>query len=751
MGKILVITEKPSQARALRDGLREKFKGIRYKDNGNKSKFPNMYYESDNVIIVPANGHLLELYSVPDYLVEEGVIEEKKDGKYDWRSFQGDIPYIPDTFKLKAKSGYYKTQYELIVSLIRRPDVTDIYNFGDPDAEGELLIREILENVGNRKPVKRMETKSLVPEVVADEFRHPHNINNYTYLYFEALARQQTDWLIGINYSTMFTLKTGHFLRLGRLIYPIVKFVYDSDKAIREFKPSTSYGINLTVKKDGKKFTVTSSEPEISFEKSDKEKADKLCDILNDSPLVVTLIEKKKKNLSPKKLYNTSKLYADMSTKYKISIEETAQICQTLYDDGRIMYPRTNCEYLQTSEINYTRKTIETLIKKGYPLTFHTKKSVFNDEKCGEKGEGGHTAIIITNKFYTDEEFDALPSKVQAVYLAIFNRTISNFCEAPDIDETKITMQSCNYEFSAVGTVVNSEGFLAFEERTLPDELPEFDEMEVVKNKLFEVAERKTKAPPKATEARLLYYLNHPFANNNDETEVSADETDEYYDAVKKGITIGTESTTGPAITKCINSEYIGLKNGFYSIKPKGEAIVDLFNRINFHNLDPERTIEINRIIKMIGKRMMTLEKNKSDIKNELYETKEQIVNSNISINIPTDDSEIVGKCPKCGSPVRETEHTFSCCNKTCKFYLYKENNYFAKVLGGKKVTKTMAKGFLSGKRIAKVTNIKSKKSMNEDGTPKVYDAMIKADFSGEYPEFSIDSFVQKKKKSKKD
>lgn len=753
MSKILVITEKFSQAKALRAGLRQNIEVKTYSNSYNKSKNPNLYYEGDSTIIVPAHGHLFELYDIPDYL--EGTIQKNENGKTNWREFADKIPYIPETFKYKLKSGWEKGQFELIKKLINRDDVEKIYNFGDPDAEGELLIREILIHANNTKPVERIETKSLVPSEIANEYYHPYNSNNYTYLYFEALARQQTDWLTGINFTVMLTLKSGVFFPVGRVLVPIVRYVYNKVNEHENFVPEISYGINLILKRDKKKYIISSSQPEISFAKDEKLLCDKLKNELQNGITVVTKVEKKKKNFSPKKLYSTSKILGDMSSKYGLSMDMTTKALQILYEDARIMYPRTDCEYLQTCEIDNTRKTIEGLISAGYPLKFHTKKSVFDDKKCGEKGEGGHTAIIITNKFFSDSEFEALQPYVQAVYLAIFNRTISNFCDPPDVDETTVTLKNGDYTFKIKGNVVNSQGFFEFEPRALSDELPYFAEGEVIKGAEFETVQRKTKAPPMPTNKNLTKYLENPNDNYNadlspisDTEELNGIDEEHYYEKIKNGATIGTPSTIGPTVTKAIRYGYITETKGTLNITKKGKALIETLDRLDLHNLDANRTVELNKTIKQIGKKVYTLEQNKQAIKNELWEASKVMRAKNIVVSVDDlrEPTETVGKCPYCGSPVYVGKNSYYCGNKECKFYLYKEDSFFKNVLGNKTITKTQAKGFLSSNRQAKVTSIKSKKKFDENGKPKVYDAIITVDFEGGKTKFSFGEFAEKKK-----
>ena len=744
MGKILVITEKNSQAKALKRGLYsyDELKQKVYQSKYYKAKTPNLYYEGKKVVIIPATGHLVKYWDVADYLVADGKIPESKDGNYNWHDFRKMIPYIPNVFKYKPINDYGAAQLELLETYINSNEIDVIYNCGDPDAEGELLIREILQISNNKKEVKRMETKSLVPEDLARAFFYPKLSSGYTELYLEALARQQTDWLIGINYTTMFSIKTGHLFRIGRVMFPIIKFVYDREKEIENFKPITTYGIDLKIKHEKKTFKITSSKPEISFSKEQKNECESLCNELNNKYLVVTKVEKKKKSLNPKRLYSTNKLYQDMSNKYGIKTSKTAEICQKLYEDGRIMYPRTDCEYLQTGEIENTRKIIESLAAAGYPLFFHTKKSVFNDEKCGGKGEGGHTAIIITDKFYSDNEFSSLSPLEQAVYLAIFNRTVANFCEKPDVDETIVTFMCGDYKFKLSGSTINKKGFLEFEPRELEEELPLFGEGDVIENKFFKVVVRKTKAPSKVSEALLLQYLQNPFGDNyKDKTNEAEDMSDTEYALIKKGVTIGTADTMAAISQKTVQCGYLKLEKNTYYTTQKGRTLVEMFNRLGFHNLDPDRTIDMNRTIKEVGMGLKTIEKNKSEITTELYNVRSMLAHSNIVIN-PSDLKEQpveVGKCPKCGSPVYDGKKAFYCGNEDCKFYMFKEDSYFVNVLGNKKITKTIAKSFLSDKRCAKVTGCKNKEG-------KKYDAYIKVDFSKDRPIFTYNGSVKKRK-----
>ena len=655
--KILVLCEKTEQAKALKEGLPYRFETKEYKNKYNKTKIPNLYYKSNDVTIVSARGHLLTLCDVNDYV----GIEDCKS----WIQLKDYIPYIPDNFKYKFKGSWETGQLELINKLIKSNEFDVIYNFGDPDAEGELLIREILSYTKNTIPVMRIECKSLVPSVVAQAFNEPKGLTKYNELYFEALARQQTDWLNGVNLTTMLSLSlaTNDTLQVGRVLTSIVRFVYDSDKAIENFVPTNTWGVNLKYK------DVSIPSKTISFEEKDNAKAEELVKLLNSNPTVVKSIETKEKTLEPKRLYTTAKLLADLNKLYKIKMKEASDAMEKLYLEAYITYPRTDCEYLQTREIPQMQNTVERLEGLGLPVAFHTRASVFNDKKCGGAGEGGHTAIVITGKIPNKEEMSKFSEVEKAVYSLVYRRTISNFCEKATVKETKIVFENSGYEFSTTGSIVLNEGFLKFENKKFNDIsiFKGFNENDTIDCN-FEKVTRTTKAPPKANAARLVYYLQHPFEKTV--KEAGGDESEDFYSATASGITIGTGSTMETTTTKAIKYGYFTEDKKGYTITPKGKFLIEALDKLGIDTVNPEKTIEINVNIKKVSKKLMTLEQNKENIKNQLLAVKE-ILDYN---DVPTFEGEVIGECPLCKSPVVDTKKVYKCANPECKFVLFKED-----------------------------------------------------------------------------
>ena len=716
MGKTLVIAEKPKAARALVNGLSlEKFDFVQ---KGPKTKPPQAqhgYYESKNVIITYAQGHLLKLFTIEEY---EGLPE--KPWNFDV------LPYIPKEFKLKPSEGWQSEQLKVIKNLINDNNVSEIVHFGDPDNEGELLVREILFYCNNRKPVKRLWCKSLDPPVVADAYYNLEDINQYTDKYFQALARQQTDWLLGINLSRYMIKKTGKNFPVGRVLVPIVKYIYDRDMLIKNFSSIKTYGINALVKKDNWKTEINTSKPELIFDESDKELADETAKRLNSKEKKVDSVTVSNKKVRPKKLFNLSSFQSEMNKQYGFSLKESLSIAQSLYESGYITYPRTSAEYLLHKEEHAMKRTIDLLKKMGYPVEFHNDKSVFDDSKCVD----GHTALIITSNIPDSSTLNSMSEKERNGYKVIFNRTISNFTELPIIEETVVVFDCDNIKFKTSGHRVLKDGFLKFEKRNIKNPLPAFKEGESV-DMNFVAKERETVPPSHVSPTELLNYLKNPFADQL--KKINKKDDSEYYELLKEGASLGTEATTAQIVNNAIAYDYIKATKKSYSITEKGIALIGLLDQFHI-NLYRERNVELSKAINAVGKKSLSITENKDIIKNELNKVFSANEQTQVIINIP--DKAMVGVCPKCGQPVYERENSFQCSGKQngCKFYINKNDKFFASY--GKKITPAVAKKLLSKEHRVTFNKLKSKNG-NE------YSITIIADY--ENTDFNKGDFVKYK------
>ena len=223
----LIIAEKPSLARNIVSAI------------GNMKR-KDGYFENDNYLVSWAFGHLFTLYDIEDY----DNLEDRR-----WKI--DNLPFFPKEFKFNLKKDQNKKtddgivkQFNIIKQLINRDDVDTVVNAGDSDREGEIIVRLCINNSlkSNKKQV-RLWLKDQTSKTVNEALNNMKDEKEYDNLANEGFARTYVDWLYGVNLTRYATLKTGTLLRVGRVIVPIVKAIYDRDKQIEEFVPDIYYGI----------------------------------------------------------------------------------------------------------------------------------------------------------------------------------------------------------------------------------------------------------------------------------------------------------------------------------------------------------------------------------------------------------------------------------------------------------------------------------------------------------------------------
>ena len=207
----LIIAEKPSLAMNIVKSI-----GSMNKNDG--------YFENENYIVTFAFGHLLKLYDIDDYFHREKTYWNLKE-----------LPFIPEKFQFKLPDDAgIKKQYKIIKNLIKRNDVEGIVNCGDADREGEVIINNIIYRVFNEENIKKKVKRLWLPEQTEQSIRQGlkelKDIELSQNLYNEGLARTYIDWSYGINLTRYVTLKGGKTLPVGRVLIPVVKFIYDRDK-----------------------------------------------------------------------------------------------------------------------------------------------------------------------------------------------------------------------------------------------------------------------------------------------------------------------------------------------------------------------------------------------------------------------------------------------------------------------------------------------------------------------------------------
>lgn len=692
--KKLIIAEKPSLAKNIANAL-----GVKERKDG--------YIENSEYIVSWAFGHILELYSIYDYLDNNEI---------KWNEIP--LPFVPKDFlyKLKNDEGI-KKQFKILKELINRNDVVEIINCGDADREGQLIIDNIIKEIGTNKTIKRLWLPEQTDETIRKEIQNLKNNEDYRNLYNEGLGRTELDWLLGINLTVYLTIKSGQKLACGRVLIPIVKYIYDRDIEIKNFISKKYYQAEGILEKDNIKVTLTDERKEDT-----KEKADEIAKILTGKVKVVN-IEKKEITKQPSKLFSLSTLQSFLSKNHKIDFASSLKIIQKLYENGYITYPRTNTEYLAENEKDKVKKIIETL--KDYPLEFKDTKKIFDDSKIES-----HSAITITTKIPQD-----LKDNEKLIYEVVKNRFISNFLSEKTITEkTTIVIQSLsdeNITFKLTGETVVQEGFYKYEPKEFKNELPQFIENEEFEVK-FEAKEKKTTPPKKVTEEELSNYLKNPFKKE------LKDSDDEDYKAILEGMEIGTEATRTGIIENAKKYGYISQKKSTYSIEMLGEKLIEILDKLNI-NLYSERTVEFSKLLKKIYRE----EKSIDDILALAQKELENIINQNIEIEKIKKDEilESLGTCPMCHTgqiyekKSKEGKNFYYCSNQECKFFLWEDIKHFNNPI---KITKSKLKNMLNGKKQAF-------KMLNKQG--KEYEGYLNIKINGNFVNFELDGFKNDSKK----
>lgn len=635
---ILIIAEKPSLARNIVAGI------------GNMKQSTG-YYSNDKYIVTYAFGHLFTLYDIEDY-------QNKKMTKWTMEC----LPFFPKEFKFNLKRDKNKEvdngvlkQFNIIKSLINREDVDTIVNAGDADREGEIIVRLCIMNSKSvNKKILRLWLPDQTPETVRQALSEMKEDSFYDNFANEGFARTYIDWLYGVNLTRYASLKTGTLLRVGRVIIPIVKAIYDRDKAIRNFIPDIYYGITSLEKTNGEEVELNSKE---KFDKEKLNKAKELCNKYNDVSAIVTNKKIKKDILNPGKLYSLSKLQNYLGKKYKMPMDKSLNIIQKLYEAGYLTYPRTNSEYLATNEKDKVKKILENIKGMGYPVVFKDKKTIFDDSKIE-----AHSALTPTYKIpkkanLSDDEL--------LVYKAVLKRFVAVFCDKEcKIEKTEIEIKVGNLEtFTLKGNVIVEKGWTEFDEYNKNDKiLPNLNIGDKV-NINFVPKEKKTSSPKHYTIETLNNYLKNPFREDKKELEEQqndeVDDTDDYK-AIFEGLELGTEATRTGIIENAIKSKYIELKKDVYTILPGGEFLIESLEHMKI-NMDKYKTSTLGRGLKQVYRSEITIDDivkmTESEI-DEVFNKKEVPIEKDYDTGIY---GEVVGVCPKCGEKVIRNRYGYGC------------------------------------------------------------------------------------------
>ena len=683
--KKLIIAEKPSLAMNVVKAL-GKFK----KNDG--------YFENNKYIVSFAFGHLFEAKDVKDYVEVQS-----------WDEIE--LPFVPRfSFKIKDDSGVQK-QFKILEKLIERNDVDEIVNCGDADREGQLIIDLIIKYTKTTKRIKRLWLPEQTEESIRWAMNNLEDNRKFKNLYNEGLSRVCVDWLLGINLTVLLTVKAGNLFKAGRVLIPVVKYIYDRDMKIKNFVKQKYY--NLESNTNNIKLSLNTK-----YKKNKLENALEKGKELNNFKAVVKTIENRQIKKNPPKLFSLSKLQSKLSKEFKMNFDKSLKIIQELYEKGYLTYPRTNTEYLSVNEKDRVKNIINSLNEET--LEFKDSK-IFNDDKIES-----HSAITITAKIP-----DHLSEDEEIIYKTVKNRFMANFTkEDTIINQTVIKINVGDEEFLLRGESVEKSGFLKFENIEFKNKLPNLKQGEEF-DVDFKPIEKVTTPPVKVTEEALSNYLKSPFSKD-EKQEYENDE--EAYKLMMEGVEIGTEATRTGIVQNAIKVGYLSLKKQSFSIEEKGIKLIELLDKLNI-DLYKEKNIEFSKSLKKIYNGQQTIDEFLKDTEEKLRKIVK--ISNNTEIEAFKSQKEIIGKCPKCRGDILENSKSYYCGNykSGCNFNLWKETNYFGQKL---KISKASAKKLIKGDKVP--LKLKSKEG-------KEYEAYFTMKINGDYVNLERGDFVNRKKK----
>lgn len=693
----LIIAEKPSLARNIVGAI------------GNM-RFRDGYYENNEYFVTYAFGHLFSLCDIEDYT------GPTKNGRWSMEN----IPCFPDEFKFSLKKGLNKEvdsgvlkQFKTIEALCNNPKVDEIVNAGDADREGEIIVRLCIRYaLKTKKKLTRLWLPDQTVETINEGLKDLLDDNNYDNLANEGFARTYIDWLYGVNLTRYATLKTGTLLRVGRVIVPIVKAIYDRDIAITNFVSEKYFSISSKEQTKGEDVELNST---VKFKYEELSKCEEMCQKYNSCKAIVTSKKVKKDTLSAGKLYSLSKLQNVLGKKYKMPMEESLNIVQKLYEAGYVTYPRTNSEYLATAEKGKIKQIIDIIAKIGYPIKFKDNKTIFDDSKIES-----HSALTPTYKIPKKENLSEMEMKV---YQTIFRRFVAVFCSNDCIvnkSELKIKVGDFE-EFNLKGTIMLEPGWTKYDDYSSKDKaLPNLNKGDEV-NILFKPKEKETTPPKHYTIETLNNYLKNPFKDDKKKTD---DSDDDDYKAMFEGLELGTEATRTGIIDNAKNSNYIALKKDVYTILPNGIYMIEQLMQMGI-SMDKYKTATIGQALKKVFHNEIAVA---DSVKLAEKEISDIFTYKNLPIEEEIDTGlykDVIGKCPLCNNDVVKGRYNYGCMGykSGCKFKI----NF---VICKRIISINNAKMLLSTGETSKIKGFVSKNNKLFDAKLKLQDGQIVFDFS---------------------
>ena len=706
----LVIAEKPSVARDIAKVL-----GATGKRDG--------YLEGSGYQVTWCVGHLVQLAAPESYG------EEYKRWRIDT------LPILPQSFK-KEVPPETKKQFMIVSSLIKQND--EIICATDAGREGQLIFEYVfrLSAKPEDKQTKRLWISSMTDEAIADGFAHLKDNHDYERLYQSARCRSEADWLVGMNFTRLFTVKYGTKLTVGRVQTPTLALIVERQKAIEQFVPSPYFQL------EGRFGALKAMWSRGNTNRLDtREQAEALKKQLTGQIGTVTKLETNRKQEDRPQLFDLTELQREANRRFGYTAQDTLSAAQSLYETHKLLtYPRTDSRCLSDDmkpEIPGLLKKMAAVFPEGQPFIAdilqkgpNLDKRVVNNSKVTD-----HHAIIVTNRIHTYQP-DRLTQRENNILRLVMTRLIVALSAKKIYDETKLEIAvGAKDLFKATGKKIISEGW-SYTERFLLGKPVNEDDAEEDDTQLLgdvqkgqqlpldevHILEKKTTAPKPYTEATLLTAM-----------EKASREVDDKLlkDSLKdKGL--GTPATRAAIIERLIAVGYVERKKKNLLPTEQGTLFIQLV---------PESIKQVE-LTAQWEKRLSDICDGQEDPQHFMADIR-QYVSEVVTQNASSEGQraiyrggalrEIIGKCPRCGKNIFENDKSFYCegyrDDPKCTFSLWKDSKYWS--ARGITFTKEMAQNLLKDGSI-RIDGLRSKAG-------NLYNGIFYMDLSGPYVNFRME------------
>lgn len=596
------------------------------------------------------NGQIFVTWGV-GHLVEQFNPEEYDPAFKKW-AFET-LPIIPSQWGLSPKKET-KKQYNIVIKLIKQAQLVVIAT--DIDREGETIARELLDLAKFRGQIKRLWLSALDDASIRKALGALKNNEETLPLYYAGLARSRADWLIGMNFSRLFTLLAqqkgyqGKPLSVGRVQSPTLGLVVNRDREIKHFIPKQHFTLQANVSDGTQAFTAQYMVPEQYCD------ADGLClsaqviqsvnqHIRQIGQAKVESVETKREKQSAPLLFALSDLQSEANRLYGLGAQKVLDIAQSLYETHKATtYPRTDCGYLPESQLAEAPKVVQCLMQSDSRLqpiaprlNLSQKSRAWNDKKIT-----AHHGIIPT---MTKVDISKMSEEEFKLYDLIRRRYLAQFLPVCETDKTQVILKCGQHILSARGNVLITPGWKILFGKTLDEEdeskqsLPTLKQGQICQIVETEMKTLQTSPPNHFTEGTLLTAMKNAARFVTDER---------LKQRLRETEGLGTEATRASTIQGLIDKGF--LKKKGKSLLATEEAI-SLIDNLPQMLKDPGLTALWEQALNQIAERSLSLE----IFMQRQEQFVRQLMKECLARGISLGNIEIK-KCPKCGSTMVKRE-----------------------------------------------------------------------------------------------